>query len=203
MGTTAAQEIVAAAAEVAVANVPKLQGATLIALDASGSMGGNHIKIAGLFAAALLKANPTAKLVAFDDHRSTCRVDVVGMRYLTLAAGIAQAAMVEHGGGTNFAAIFSHEDTRFDRVIVLSDMQGWCGNGAYGLDKAVADYRRRTGANPYIYSMDLMGSGTSQFRTSGKVALVAGWSDKVFDVFGQLEIDTAALVKEIDRVALS
>lgn len=215
-GKPQAQIIAAEAAELAIANVPKLRGKTCIAIDASGSMsagngfgmgwnegnvGQRYIDFACLMAAALLKANPTAQVFAFGNHRSRMVADVVGMRYLTLAENMAQSALREHGSGTNFACLFHGMGVAFDRVVLLSDMQNWGGNGAYGFDGTFKSYRQATGADPYLYSFDLSGTGTSQAQ-KGKVATVAGWSEKIFDIFDQLEIDPAALVKEIDRVVL-
>ena len=57
------------AAELALANVPKLEGKTLVAVDGSGSMTWKDqpIKIASLFAAVILRTNPEADLMMFDN----------------------------------------------------------------------------------------------------------------------------------------
>lgn len=78
-------------------------------------------------------------------------------------------------------------------------MQGWIGyNSPVG---AFAEYRMRTGANPFVYSFDLQGYGTLQFPQD-RVFALAGFSDKVFNMVELLEQDKNLLVKTIDAVEL-
>ena len=60
-------------------------------------------------------------------------------------------------------------------------------------------YKRRTGANPIIYSFDLTGYGSMQFPERN-VYLLAGFSEKVFDIMKLLESDKEALVDTIESV---
>ncbi len=85
----------------------------------------------------------------------------------------------------------------YDRIVILSDMQGWIGGGAP--TKAFARYKQRFGANPYLYSFDLQGYGSLQFPED-KVFALAGFSDKVFDLMRVLETDRGAVVKAIEGV---
>ena len=84
-------------------------------------------------------------------------------------------------------------------------MQGWMtgGNRVGGSPtKAFAQYRERTGADPRVYSFDLQGYGTLMFPERN-VYVLAGFSEKVFDVMALLERDREALVHEIKEVKLT
>jgi hypothetical protein len=120
---------------------------------------------------------------------------------LTIANKIKQGLAMS---GTNFHSIFQEASKAYDRIIILSDMQGWMGNGMWGYgapDKAFADYRARTGANPNVFSFDLQGYGTLQFPERN-VYEIAGFSEKVFDIIKLLETDRQALVSEIEKIEL-
>jgi hypothetical protein len=102
--------------------------------------------------------------------------------------------------GTNFHAIFTVVRERYDRIVILSDMQGWMQGGAP--TTSFAEYRRRYGANPFVYSFDLQGYGSLQFPEQNVFA-IAGFSDKVFDIMQLLETDRLALIRQIEAVELN
>ncbi len=108
------------------------------------------------------------------------------------------------GGGTNFNSIFDRATKSYDRIVILSDMQGWMAGGynrGGAPTEAFAGYRKRTGADPKVFSFDLQGYGTLMFAERNVYAL-AGFSEKVFDVMALLEQDREALVHEIEAVTL-
>ncbi len=185
------------AADIALGNVPKLEGRTLVALDVSGSMssvpyrkhgkGVAPAEIGALFAAALVLANEDAELLTFDGSYRWHTVEKMGI--LPFARHIKTP-----GGSTDFNQIFKPLTKKYDRIIILSDMQAWVG---YHTPKAsLEEYKKRTGANPHIWSFDLNGHGTMQFPESNVYAL-AGFSEKVFDIMPLLEADRKALVNTI------
>lgn len=180
------------AVDLACANVPRFAGQTLVALDCSGSMMGRPSQIASLFAAVLLKAN-SADLLIFNVD---ARYRTVNLADSTLA--IAEALRLAEGG-TNFNAIFERANRPYERVIILSDMQGWVRTGAP--TEAFAGYRRRFNANPKVYSFDLAGYGTLQFPERN-VFCLSGFSEKVFDIMELLETDRNALITAIEEVEL-
>ena len=190
------------AADLALANVPKLEGRTLVVVDGSGSMtwNGGPIKIASLFAAVILRTNPEADLMMFDTdarYLSVSPEDYI----LAVQRQIKDRAT---GGGTNFNSIFDRATKSYDRIVILSDMQGWMAGGynrGGAPTEAFAGYRKRTGADPKVFSFDLQGYGTLMFPERNVYAL-AGFSEKVFDVMALLEQDREALVHEIEAVTL-
>ncbi len=180
------------AIDLSLANVPKFEGNTLIALDSSGSMAGRPQTIGSLFAAVLVKASG-ADLMVFSDEA----------RYLTLnrrdSTLTAANSISFASGGTNFNAIFERANRRYDRIVILSDMQGWIGGGAPV--KPFADYQQRHQVASRVFSFDLKGLGTLQFPQE-RVYCLAGWSDRVFEIMQKLDRDPEALVREVESVPL-
>ncbi|MCG3203938.1 MAG: hypothetical protein KCHDKBKB_00615 [Elusimicrobia bacterium] len=188
--------ILSKAAEMSLDNVPVFDGDTLVIVDKSGSMEGRPAQIASLFASILVKKN-NADVIVFSDNAK-----YVSINTQDSLTSIAESFDFE-SGGTNFAAPFLKANQPYDRIIILSDMQGWAGDNMWGNDpkKAFADYKKRTGANPRIYSFDLQGYGTLEFPQQNVYAM-AGFSDKVFDVMKLLEQDRNALINTIEAVQL-
>jgi hypothetical protein len=191
------------ALELALDNVPRFVGRTLVVLDDSGSMTSTRTKyanrtpmqIGALFAAALFKAND-ADLMRFSDEAS-----YVGENPADSMAGIAERLVKNaRSAGTNFHAIFQTAKQQYDRIVILSDMQGWMQGGAP--KEAFARYRVEYGARPFVYSFDLQGYGSLQFPEQNVFAL-AGFSDKVFDLMQLLETDRLALIRQIEKVELN
>jgi len=102
-------------------------------------------------------------------------------------------------GGTNFNAIYQRANRAYDRIVILSDMQGWVGDGSPVL--SFAEYQKRYAIAPRVYSFDLKGYGTMQFPQE-RVYCLAGWSDRVFEIMQKLDRDPQALIHEVDSVPL-
>jgi hypothetical protein len=178
------------ACDIAVDNCPELPGKTLIAVDVSGSMEGKPIDIASIFAATLYKANKDSEIILFSNDAEYFSV-TRHMSVLSLSEAIKSKAA---WGGTNFHAIFNRLNMAFDRIIILSDMQGWVGHYSPKQDYAV--YCSRKNCHPYVYSFDLEGYGSLQFPERN-IFCLAGWSEKIFDVMELLEQDRNALITSI------
>lgn len=206
VGQSHVQKVVVAlnkAMEISLCNVPEFKGETLVVVDDSGSMGHRvssdtlPIDIASLFASAILKKNPDADYMQFSNEA----------RFMTLNTGDSLGTMASsirgsiRGGGTNFHSIFAKANKVYDRVIILSDMQGWteAGGGYYSTSpvKSYNEYCKKYSCKPMIYSFDLAGRSTTQFAESN-VACLSGFSDKIFDIMGKLETNKNALVDTIE-----
>lgn len=181
------------ALEVSLVNVPKFDGETLVVMDVSGSMGGRPSEIASLFGAILAKVNSCDVMTFSNDaqYKTYNPLDSV----MTIRGSFRYS-----GGGTNFKAIFNKANKKYDRVIILSDMQGWMGYTTPASD--FASYKKKFDANPFVYSWDLAGHSTMQFPEQNVFAL-AGFSDKVFDIMKLMEIDKNTLFNEIKAIRLS
>ena len=184
-----------AAVDVSLDNVPRFAGRTLVALDGSGSMMGRPIKIGALFAATLAKANAGADVMLFSDEAQYVSLN---RRDSTLTV----AGQLERGckaAGTNFHAVFQAASQRYDRVVILSDMQAWMGGTVP--TASLAKYRATFSADPKVYSFDLAGLGTLQFPERN-VFCLAGFSDKTMETLSLLDHDPLALVRQIEAVEL-
>ncbi len=181
------------AADLSMSNVPELPGRTLVVVDSSGSMSGKPADIASLFAAVLVKKNPSADLMSFSDD-ARYQTFNPNDSILTIKNGFRFVS-----GGTNFHSIFQKANKPYDRIIILSDMQGWIGYNTPSKD--FQNYKKQYGVNPVIYSFDLAGYGTLQFPENNVYAL-AGFSDKIFDVMSLLETDKRALINNINSMQL-
>jgi len=179
------------ALEISLCNVPKFEGKTLVALDDSGSMEGRPIEIGSLFASIIYKTN-NADLMTFSGKARYKNLNPTDSA-LTIARRLQEEGDY---GGTNFHSIFETADKPYDRIIILSDMQGWVGYNVPTTTFAV--YKKRTNCNPIIYSFDLQGYGDMQFPER-QVFCIGGFSEKVFEMMKLLEQDRNILIKKIEE----
>lgn len=213
-------EALVQACELALANVPRLEGKTLVALDDSLSMGhaDNPESPAckgGLFAAALYKSND-ADLMLFSD-RARYYTPQTGMPTVTLARSIPRSQQ-----GTNLIDVFRVANRHYDRIILLTDFQAWIGQTGSGVfaypgygphtsphevfKEYVSRYCRTratgewTHPMPKVYCMDLSGYGTMQFPERNVFAL-AGFSDRIFDIMKVCDQDPQALLSRVKAVS--
>ena len=200
------------ATEISLENVPAFDGSTLVVLDESGSMGGgawdNDVKspwnIGSLFAAVLVKKN-SADYMGFATNASYRTVNprdsILGIQK--------EMDRQRISGGTNLTAAFQEANKKYDRIIVLSDMQSWMdGDFHYGYrghsetpNTALKAYNKAYGANPFIYSFDLQGHGQLSFPQD-KVFALAGFSDKTMELMTMLEQDKHAMVNAVKAVRI-
>ena len=93
---------------------------------------------------------------------------------------------------------------RVDKVLIFTDCQLWNSAGtADTLAQEWSEYRRTVAPAARLYLFDLAGLGTTpvQVHPNEGVSLIAGWSDKVFDVLEALENGAPALA-EIEKIEL-
>ena len=100
----------------------------------------------------------------------------------------------------------AQKKVRYDRILILSDQEGYGGgisNRRSGLYDSLRRYQKHTGAQPHVYIMDLAGGGTSELPpSSARVHYVPGFSDKVFDMIGQMKQDPQYLMKKIRAIEI-
>jgi hypothetical protein len=202
-GTQGALEAICAACDIALANIPKLDGRTLVAVDTSGSMQtamsdksqATRVEIGFLLGAALAKAQDADFMI----FASEAGYETIGPVPALFQAVAADRLIGKYSHGTNFHAIFQKANRAYDRIMIFSDMQGWMHGGAP--DQQVAEYRRLHSCHPFIYSFNLADYGTLMFPEN-KVFAIAGFSEKIFSIMGLLEQDREALIHEIDKVVI-
>jgi 60 kDa SS-A/Ro ribonucleoprotein len=108
-----------------------------------------------------------------------------------------------NSGGTNFPSVFAKASRKYERVIILSDMQGYqshnYGYGQKGFREAAQEYKRRFNCDPRIFSFDLAGYGQLMLPEKN-VFCLAGFSDKTIQLIAQLDKDPKALVNAVEAV---
>lgn len=184
-----AMSAISRACEIACDNVPKMDGKTLVALDVSGSMS-SVADIAALFTAVLVKTNDCDVITfSYDAEYKFINPDD---SLMTIQRGLRFA-----DGGTNFISVFQRANKKYDRIVLLSDMQAWI-SGAWHDSPSAAynEYKRRFNPDCKMYSIDLAGYGTLQVPEKD-VYCLAGFSEKVFDLMKYLEEDKNALLNTI------
>ncbi len=183
------------AMEISLSNVPKLSGRTLVAIDSSGSMSGRPSENATIFGAVIAKTS-NADIMTFDGD---ARYEPYDLDEKTIA--ITDRIMGHfRGGSTNFHSIFKRANQAYDRIFIISDMQGWVGN--YSPVASFNQYKRAFMCNPKIYSFDMSGYGTTQFPQRG-IYCLAGFSSKILDIIPALEQDREALVSAIKQTTFT
>ena len=189
-------ESISEALEHSLDNVPVFEGKTLVAVDSSGSMNGDPLKKASIFAAALIKANKS-DVILYDESVKELKV-LKATPLLTISESIQKNAM---GGGTNTSLVFSYamQKEKYDRIVILSDNESWQDSYRGGTQDAYQEYKK-TGADPVVYAIDIAGHGTKDVK-GAKVFHLAGWADTIFDFMRWIEKENE-LVDFVEAVEL-
>jgi 60 kDa SS-A/Ro ribonucleoprotein len=207
------------AMEVAISNVPRVEGKVYVCPDVSGSMRSpvtgyrkgstsavRCVDVAALVAAAVLRRNPTAEVLPFEH-------DVVEGLYLNPRDSVmtnAQKLASVGGGGTDCSAplrLLNRHKTEADLVLYVSDYESWVDAGAGRGTATMREWARFKQRNPRarMVCVDVQPYRTVQAAESEDVLNVGGFSDQVFEVVadfasGRLGADHWAGV--IEQVAL-
>lgn len=205
------------ALELALSNVPAIEGKVVVCADVSGSMRSpvsgyrgtatstvRCVDVAALVAAAMLRKNPDAEVLPFEN--GVVRValnprDTV----LTNAAKLAAIG----GGGTNCSAPLVQLNKRkahADLVLYVSDNESWIDarSGATETMRQWAIFKQRNPAARMV-CIDCTPHATSQVCERDDVLNVGGFSDNVFKIiaaFAAGQLGAAHWVGEIESVAV-
>lgn len=194
------------AVDISCINVKELNfsGNTLVAIDNSGSMasgvtGSTYVEkseLGALFGIVMARA-ANGDIMEFGDTARYIHYSL-GTHSLDFAEGFSRKNQVGHG--TDFHSVLKLANKKYDRILFFSDMQGWAGGHFTPLSDLV-NYRNKFQADPYIYSFDLAGYGTTQFK-GNKIYNLAGYSDKVLNTMKFFETDKNALINEVKKIEL-
>ncbi|MCE1245737.1 MAG: TROVE domain-containing protein [Firmicutes bacterium] len=189
-----------------VKNIEPISGATLIAIDVSGSM------ITPLSRGSSITYKDTAILLGVIGKRIFQSADVYIFAETVEKVKPTGADILKHyemllekdvGAATNAYKIIygiTERKEKYDRIILLSDMQCYDSNNR---DKnSVAEhfekYRKDVNPDVVLYSIDLTGYGTSQIKeTDPRQVLMSGWSDKIFHLINLNEMIRTELPEHI------
>jgi 60 kDa SS-A/Ro ribonucleoprotein len=207
------------AMEVALSNVPRVEGKVYVLPDVSGSMQSpvtgyrkgsttavRCVDVAALVAAAVVRRNQHAEVLPFEHEV------VKGLKLnprdsvMTNAQKLASVG----GGGTNCSAplrLLNERKAVGDLVLYVSDNQSWvdagAGRGTATMREWAAFKRRNPRAK--MVCVDVQPYSTVQASGSPDVLNVGGFSDQVFDVvanFAAGRLDADHWVGVVERVAL-
>jgi 60 kDa SS-A/Ro ribonucleoprotein len=94
------------------------------------------------------------------------------------------------GHGTDFNSVFNTLKGEYDRVFVISDMQG-------------ASYIKPTSyTKMHIYSIDMAGYGTTMFKPGSKMYSIYGYGADIYELVKKVEIDPNAIISEIEKIVI-
>jgi 60 kDa SS-A/Ro ribonucleoprotein len=206
------------AMEAAIANVPSIDGQVYVCPDVSGSMrspitGARRgatttmrcVDVAALVSAAVLRRNPDAEVLPFDDGVESLRLSPRDS-VMTNAERLAAVG----GGGTRVSAplaVLNSRKASGDLVIVVSDNESWVDASTGRGTATMREWNRFRARNPRarLVLIDLQPYSTTQASERSDILNVGGFSDQVFDIvadFAAGRLNADHWVGEIDAIAV-
>lgn len=206
------------ALEVALDNVPAIEGRVLVFPDVSGSMsapvtgylrGGTSkvrcIDVAALFSAAILRGNPQARVVPVDTRVHTGYRAEPRDSVLTNARRLAAFG----GGGTALSEALAWANRRgleADAVVMISDYESWADPGRGWSTALMSEWRKLRARNPRakLICLNIAPYTTTQAPDVGSEILnIGGFSDTCFQVVDAfIKGDPRMWVETIKRTEL-
>jgi 60 kDa SS-A/Ro ribonucleoprotein len=207
------------AMEIAIENVPSFAGKVYVCPDVSGSMSSavtgyrrgatsavRCIDVAALVAAAVVRKNPSAEVVPFEQ-------DVVKIALNPRDSVVTNATKLASigGGGTNCSAPLADLNARSAKgelVIFVSDNESWV-DAWHGRGTAtMIEWQRFKTRNPSakMVCIDIQPYGTTQAKERADILNIGGFSDAVFGVVARFVVGSLAAdhwVGEIEAIDLN
>jgi 60 kDa SS-A/Ro ribonucleoprotein len=195
----AVREALQDAMEVAISNVPSIEGKVYVCPDVSGSMQSpvtgyrkgstsavRCVDVAALVAAAVLRRNPHAEVLPFEH-------EVVGRLRLNPRDSVmtnAQKLAAVGGGGTSCSAplrLLNERKAEGDLVLYVSDNQSWVDASASLGTATMQEWARFRARNPRarMVCVDVQPYQTVQAAEWTDVLNIGGFSDQVFEVVAE------------------
>ena len=219
----AIREALQDAMELAIANVPKIDGKVYVCPDVSGSMHSpvtGHragattavrcIDVAALMAAALLRQNRDAEVLPFENN-----VVKVTLNPRDTVMTNAQKLASLPCGGTNCSAPLAHLNARKakgDLVVFVSDNESWMDtpyHGRFGgsATRTMTEWNIFKQRNPQarLVCLDIQPHATTQAKERADIMNIGGFADSVFNViasFANGSLSPDHWVGEIDKINL-
>ncbi|MDX2200426.1 MAG: RNA-binding protein [Phycisphaerae bacterium] len=192
------------AMEIAIGNVPKIDGKVWVFPDVSGSMHSpvtgsrkgstskvRCIDVAALMAAAVLRKNPTAEVLPFSD-----KVVMPDLNPRDSVMTNARRLASLPSGGTNCSAPLAHLNQKGldgDLLIYVSDNESWVDNAGRGQStRTMAEWQLFKRRNPKarMVCIDVQPYGTVQAPDRSDILNIGGFADAVFTVISEFNDNT-------------
>ena len=209
------------AMEAAVQNVPAIQGKVVVCPDVSGSMHSpatgyrgsastktRCIDIAVLVSAAMLRTNPQARVIPFEQITVNVQLNPRDS-IMTNAEKLANIG----GGGTACSAplaMLNREKADVDLVVIVSDNESWA-DDSQGWDATTSlmkewDILKRRCPEAKLVCLDIQPYTKAQARNRQDILNIGGFSDQVFTLIGSFAergMGTDFWVEEIEKTPLA
>jgi polyhydroxyalkanoate synthesis regulator phasin len=187
--------------ELAIPNLTELfpHGRTAVVFDSSGSMS-DKIQLAtrkqgsdsAIGKAALIAATLGKGIGADVFHfASTCeQIKYNPIDSINTIKKLFVSKQGSVGHGTEFNSIITKLKDNYDRVFIISDMQG-------NSRLTQSDYK-----NKHIYNIDIVGYGTTMFKPGEKRYQLFGYSSEIYELIKKVEVDPKALINAIEAIVI-
>jgi len=187
------------ALEIAVRNVPKVDGPVHVCPDVSGSMSwpvtgfrGSAssavmcVDVAALVAAAFLRTNPQATVLPFEDRVVKLRLDPRD----TIATNAEKLRQVG-GGGTNCSAPLAQLNRKRatgNLVVIVSDNESWVDATDMNQTSLMMEWKLYKRRNPHakLACLDIVANRTTQALERNDILNLGGFSDRTFEILALL-----------------
>ena len=208
------------AMETAVQNVPAIRGKVVVCPDVSGSMHSpatgyrgsattktRCIDIAALISAAMLRTNPKARVIPFEQITVNVQLNPRDS-IMTNAQKLANIG----GGGTACSAplaMLNREKADVDLVIIVSDNESWADRGQWGGKTGLMkkwDILKQRCPEAKLVCLDIQPYTTAQAQNRHDILNIGGFSDQVFTLIGSFAeqgMGADFWVEEIEKTALA
>jgi 60 kDa SS-A/Ro ribonucleoprotein len=197
--------------ELSIPNLKELftHGRTAVIFDTSASMqdgwsgtkmGKTSINAKPVEKAALIAAT-FVKGIGGDMYHfaSTCeKLNYNPLDSINTIKKVGTNAIGKVGHGTSFDTIFRTLEGKYDRIFVISDMQG---GDSIVRGSSYQSYVNKHG-QPYVYAIDLCGYGTTMFKQNQKLINLFGYSKDIYEMVKTAEIDPRQILKEIRAIEI-
>ena len=209
------------AMETAVQNVPAIQGKVVVCPDVSGSMHSpvtgyrgsatsktRCIDIAALVSAAMLRTNPQARVIPFEQITVNVKLNPRDS-IMTNAEKLANIG----GGGTACSAplaMLNREKADVDLVVIVSDNESWADDSqGWGATTSLMkewNILKRRCPEAKLVCLDIQPYTKAQARNRHDILNIGGFSDQVFSLIGSFAergMGTDFWVEEIEKTPLA
>ena len=209
------------AMETAVQNVPAIQGKVVVCPDVSGSMHSpatgyrgsatsktRCIDIAALVSAAMLRTNPQARVIPFEQITVNVQLNPRDS-IMTNAEKLANVG----GGGTACSAplaMLNREKADVDLVVIVSDNESWADDSqGWGATTSLMkewNILKRRCPEAKLVCLDIQPYTKAQARNRHDILNIGGFSDQVFTLIGSFAergMGTDFWVEEIEKTPLA
>ncbi len=214
----AIREALQDALEIALANVPQIEGRVVVCPDVSGSMGSpvtgyrgsastavRCIDVAALVAAAMLRKNAATTVLPFENA-----VVEINLNPRDTVMTNAQKLASIGGGGTNCSAplaMLNKKKAHADLVVFVSDNQSWVDATRHGATATMREWKvfKKRNRNAKLVCIDIAPYGTTQAAECHDVLNIGGFSDDVFNIiaaFAAGQLSAAHWVGEIQSIQI-